>query len=50
MTWFEALSEIEDLEDAEFDRALVDGFERLAELGDLVAAHGLPERRARRIR
>jgi uncharacterized radical SAM superfamily protein len=30
MTWFEALSEIEDLEDAEFDRALVDEFERHA--------------------
>src|SRR5210317_626761 len=30
MTWFEALSEIEDLEDAEFDRALVDGFEQQA--------------------
>jgi uncharacterized radical SAM superfamily protein len=31
MTWFEALAEIEDLEDAEFDRALVDGFEQRAD-------------------
>lgn len=30
MTWFEALAGIEDLEDAEFDRALVDGFEQQA--------------------
>jgi hypothetical protein len=28
MTWFDALAQIEDLEDAEFDRALVDDFER----------------------
>jgi uncharacterized radical SAM superfamily protein len=28
MTWFDALSAIEDLEDADFDRALVDEFER----------------------
>ena len=31
MTWFEALAEIEDLEDAEFDRALVDEFEQRAD-------------------
>jgi uncharacterized radical SAM superfamily protein len=31
MTWFEALHEIEDLEDAVFDRELVDAFERRAE-------------------
>jgi uncharacterized radical SAM superfamily protein len=31
MTWFEALHEIEDLEDAIFDRELVDAFERRAE-------------------
>jgi uncharacterized radical SAM superfamily protein len=31
MTWFEALNEIEDLEDAIFDRELVDAFERRAE-------------------
>ncbi len=31
MTWIDALSAIEDLEDAEFDRALVDEFERRAE-------------------
>jgi uncharacterized radical SAM superfamily protein len=31
MTWFDALTAIEDLEDAEFDRALVDAFERRAE-------------------
>jgi hypothetical protein len=30
MTWFEALADIEDLEDAEFDRALVDAFEQRA--------------------
>jgi len=30
MTWFDALEQIEDLEDAEFDRALVDQFERRA--------------------
>ena len=30
MAWFEALAGIEDLEDAEFDRALVDEFERRA--------------------
>ncbi len=30
MTWFEALADIEDLEDAEFDRALVDEFEQHA--------------------
>ena len=35
MTWFEALSEIEDLEDAEFDRALVDAFEQRAEAVEL---------------
>jgi len=28
MTWFDALAQIEDLEDAEFDRGLVDQFER----------------------
>jgi uncharacterized radical SAM superfamily protein len=31
MTWFDALAGIEDLEDAEFDRALVDDFERRAQ-------------------
>ena len=31
MTWFEALAGIEDLEDAGFDRVLVDEFERLAQ-------------------
>ena len=31
MTWFEALAGIEDLEDADFDRALVDEFEQRAE-------------------
>ena len=31
MTWFDALGGIEDLEDAEFDRALVDEFERQAQ-------------------
>jgi uncharacterized radical SAM superfamily protein len=31
MTWFDALTGIEDLEDAEFDRALVDDFERRAQ-------------------
>ena len=31
MKWFDALTEIEDLEDAEFDRALVDEFEQRAE-------------------
>ena len=31
MTWIDALSAIEDLEDAEFDRALVDEFEQRAE-------------------
>jgi uncharacterized radical SAM superfamily protein len=35
MTWFEALAEIEDLEDAEFDRTLVDAFERRAEAVEL---------------
>ncbi len=30
MTWFDALAQIEDLEDAEFDRGLVDQFERRA--------------------
>ena len=33
MTWFEALAGIEDLEDAVFDRALVDEFEQRAESG-----------------
>ena len=28
MTWFDALAQIEDLEDAEFDRVLVEDFER----------------------
>jgi lipoyl synthase len=31
MTWLDALAAIEDLEDAEFDRALVNEFERLAQ-------------------
>ena len=31
MKWFDALARIEDLEDAEFDRALVDEFERQAQ-------------------
>jgi uncharacterized radical SAM superfamily protein len=31
MTWFDALAGIEDLEDAEFDRVLVDEFERQAQ-------------------
>src|SRR5210317_914496 len=31
MTWIDALAGIEDLEDAEFDRELVDGFERQAQ-------------------
>jgi len=31
MTWFEALAGIEDLEDADFDRALVDEFEQRAQ-------------------
>ena len=31
MTWFESLAGIEDLEDADFDRALVDDFERRAQ-------------------
>ncbi len=31
MTWFEALADIEDLEDAGFDRALVDAFEQRSE-------------------
>jgi hypothetical protein len=31
MTWFDALAGIEDLEDAEFDRVLVDKFERQAQ-------------------
>ena len=34
MSWFEALSTIEDLEDAEFDRALVDSFEARANGGE----------------
>jgi uncharacterized radical SAM superfamily protein len=34
MGWFEALSTIEDLEDAEFDRALVDTFEARANGGE----------------
>ena len=34
MTWYDALSTIEDLEDAEFDRALVDGFEARANGGE----------------
>jgi uncharacterized radical SAM superfamily protein len=34
MTWYDALSTIEDLEDAEFDRALVDEFEARANGGE----------------